>query len=121
MWSGSTSNVPTGWNLCDGTSGTPDLTDKFIIGAGGAYSVGGAGGSKDAVVIAHSHDASGTASGGSHTHDVSVSGNHAHDASASVSGSLSHSHDFSGGGNHSHDASGSISGSTSHTHSFSVC
>lgn len=30
MWSGST--VPTGWLLCDGTNGTPDLADKFVLG-----------------------------------------------------------------------------------------
>ena len=33
MWSGQTSTIPTGWLLCDGTSGTPDLRDRFIIGA----------------------------------------------------------------------------------------
>ena len=25
-----TSNIPNGWTICDGTSGTPNLTDKFI-------------------------------------------------------------------------------------------
>lgn len=43
MWSGAT--VPTGWNLCDGTNGTPDLRDRFIIGAGNEYSIGNTGGS----------------------------------------------------------------------------
>ena len=31
MWSGTVSNIPEGWHLCDGTKGTPDLTDRFII------------------------------------------------------------------------------------------
>ena len=33
MWSGSIANIPKGWALCDGTNGTPDLRDKFIVGA----------------------------------------------------------------------------------------
>jgi hypothetical protein len=43
MWSGS--SVPSGWHLCDGTGGTIDLTDKFVIGAGSAYNPGNTGGS----------------------------------------------------------------------------
>ena len=31
MWSGTVSNIPEGWHICDGTEGTPDLTDRFII------------------------------------------------------------------------------------------
>jgi len=33
MWSGSIATIPAGWALCDGTNGTPDLTDRFIVGA----------------------------------------------------------------------------------------
>lgn len=33
MWSGSISSIPKGWALCDGTNGTPDLRDRFIVGA----------------------------------------------------------------------------------------
>ena len=33
MWSGTISNIPSGWALCDGTNGTPDLRNRFIIGA----------------------------------------------------------------------------------------
>lgn len=33
MWSGNTSNIPSGWHLCDGTNGTPDLRGRFILGA----------------------------------------------------------------------------------------
>ena len=32
MWSGSVSNIPFGWALCDGTNGTPDLRGRFILG-----------------------------------------------------------------------------------------
>lgn len=37
MWSGTASNIPTGWLLCDGSNGTPDLRDRFIVGAGSTY------------------------------------------------------------------------------------
>ncbi|MDP2905182.1 MAG: hypothetical protein Q8O22_02625 [Candidatus Omnitrophota bacterium] len=33
MWSGPLSAIPAGWVLCDGANGTPDLRDKFIVGA----------------------------------------------------------------------------------------
>lgn len=33
MWSGNIANIPLGWALCDGTNGTPDLRNKFIVGA----------------------------------------------------------------------------------------
>ena len=54
-WSGNTSNIPTGFVLCDGNNSTPDLRDKFIIGAGNNYNVGATGGSKDAVLVEHFH------------------------------------------------------------------
>lgn len=37
MWYGLSTDIPTGWALCNGASGTPDLRDKFVIGAGGSY------------------------------------------------------------------------------------
>lgn len=33
MWSGDTTTIPSGWYLCDGANGTPDLRDRFIVGA----------------------------------------------------------------------------------------
>lgn len=38
-WSGDIGSIPEGWVLCDGTDGTPDLRNKFIIGAGDTYAV----------------------------------------------------------------------------------
>ena len=43
-WPGLLANIPSGWALCDGTKGTPDLRDSFILGAGSKYSVGATGG-----------------------------------------------------------------------------
>lgn len=65
-WSGSIATIPSGWFLCDGTNGTPDLRDRFIVGAGSLYGVGAAAGSKDAVVVSHSHGVTVTDPG--HTH-----------------------------------------------------
>lgn len=45
MWSGSTETIPTGWALCDGENNTPDLRDRFIVGAGSTYAVDATGGS----------------------------------------------------------------------------
>lgn len=67
MWGGSVGSIPTGWRLCDGTNNTPDLRDRFVIGArsdsGGAATtfVTGtdtkSGGNKDSVVVNHGHTA----------------------------------------------------------------
>jgi hypothetical protein len=55
MWSGSIGSIPAGWFLCDGLNGTPNLQDRFIIGAGSSYAVNAFGGTADAVVVAHAH------------------------------------------------------------------
>ena len=81
MWSGTA--VPQGWALCDGNNGTPDLRDKFIVGAGYTYAIGN--------------------TGGANTVSLSVSQIPSHNHSISI-GSTSHSHSgtTSGGGGHSH-------------------
>ena len=65
MWSGTIATIPSGWVLCDGTNSTPDLRNRFIIGAysddsgvakttitGTATQTGG---SKDSIVVSHTH------------------------------------------------------------------
>jgi hypothetical protein len=66
IWSGSLGSIPSGWVLCDGTNSTPDLRDRFVIAAGNNYAVGATGGSADAVVVSHTHTATVTDPG--HTH-----------------------------------------------------
>lgn len=39
LWSGLITGIPPGWFLCDGTNGTPDLTDKFVMSAGPSFGV----------------------------------------------------------------------------------
>jgi hypothetical protein len=73
LWSGASAAVPAGWALCNGQNGTPNLLNRFVVAAGGSYSVGATGGSADAALVAHSHtvSASGTTSGaGGHSHSV---------------------------------------------------
>jgi len=66
MWSGSIASIPGGWYLCDGTNGTPNLRDKFVVGAGTTYAVAATGGSADAIVVSHTHTA--TVTDPTHTH-----------------------------------------------------
>jgi hypothetical protein len=44
MWSGSIASIPSGYVLCDGTNGTPNLKDSFVVGSGATYAVGNTGG-----------------------------------------------------------------------------
>lgn len=60
IWSGTEDDIPNGWQLCDGTNGTPNLKDKFVLGAGEKYSVGDEGGEEEVTLAleqipAHSH------------------------------------------------------------------
>lgn len=53
---GTVASIPFGWVLCDGKNSTPDLRDRFIIGAGGAHLPGDTGGNNN------------------HTHEITVEG-----------------------------------------------
>jgi hypothetical protein len=70
MWSGSIASIPSGYLLCDGTSGTPDLRNRFIVGAGSTYAVAATGGTADAVVVAHTHSISDPG----HSHTINAGG-----------------------------------------------
>jgi microcystin-dependent protein len=87
LWSGSVASVPAGWFLCDGTNSTPDLRNRFIVGAGDTYAVAATGGAAsvtlaEANLPSHTHSFSGTTSGqsNSHTHvgTTNTTGAHAH-------------------------------------------
>jgi hypothetical protein len=66
MWSGSIASIPSGWQLCNGTNGTPDLRNQFVVGAGSTYPVANTGGTADAIVVSHTHTATVTDPGHSH-------------------------------------------------------
>lgn len=60
MWSGTAENIPSGWYLCNGENGTPNLQDRFIVGAGSSYAPGNTGGEERHTLSwnempAHSH------------------------------------------------------------------
>lgn len=79
MWSGAVSAVPTGWHICDGTNGTPNLTGRFVVHAdadtGGTYNVGATGGQTHITdVPEHTHGAGTLAadSDGAHSHNYEL-------------------------------------------------
>jgi hypothetical protein len=61
MWYGDTTNVPSGWSLCNGSGDTPDLRDRFVIAAGPIYAVDSTGGSTS-TSVSGSHDHTGITS-----------------------------------------------------------
>lgn len=78
MWAGLISAIPTGWVLCDGTNGTPDLRDRFIMGATSDSNVGEIGGENEVTLTveqmpAHTHSGS-TDEAGNHRHEVDIYG-----------------------------------------------
>lgn len=120
MWSGTVANIPNNWALCDGTNGTPDLRDRFIVGAGSTYTPGDIGGA-DSVTLAvdnipaHSHSG-GTGAAGAHGHTGSTAsaGDHGH----TMGGAGGHSHSTGSAGSHSHTGSTNTTGS--HTHAVAA-
>lgn len=139
MWSGSIASIPTGWVLCDGNNSTPDLRDRFVVGAGSTYAVADTGGSNTVTLTesqmpGHTHTISGnTSTTGAHTHtlsgNTSNSGNHTHNGSTSNVGNHTHNVGFSfnndernGGGNGGVPNSGTsaTSAAGSHSHNFTT-
>jgi hypothetical protein len=68
LWSGSSASIPTGWVLCDGNNSTPDLRNRFVVGATSTYAVGATGGSANAIVVSHTHTATSTVTDPQHNH-----------------------------------------------------
>ena len=67
LWSGSTASIPSGWVLCNGSNSTPDLRDRFVVGAGSSYGVNATGGASSVTlsisqIPAHNHSASSSSS-----------------------------------------------------------
>jgi len=81
LWSGSTASIPSGWVLCNGSNSTPDLRDRFIVGAGSSYAVNATGGASSVTLAtsqipAHNHSASSSSSttihDSGHSHSISA-------------------------------------------------
>ena len=90
LWSGAADAIPSGFVLCDGNNSTPNLTDRFIVGAGSGYAVNATGGSADAPLPSHYHnypgdDQLGTANGVAGWNNLS-DGSFSYDAVSNLSG-----------------------------------
>jgi microcystin-dependent protein len=80
MWNSTAASIPVGWQLCNGSNGTPDLRGQFVVGAGGSYTPGDTGGANSVTLSAtampiHTHELTGsltTGSAGSHTHTTTA-------------------------------------------------
>jgi microcystin-dependent protein len=79
IWSGSAAAIPAGWFLCDGANSTPNLRDRFVVGAGSTYAVGATGGAATVTLTtgnlpAHTHtvniNTGAMSANASHTHTV---------------------------------------------------
>jgi hypothetical protein len=125
--------------LCNGSNSTPDLRDKFVIGAGNSYNVSTTGGSKDAVVISHSHNhnlSGSTNNTGNHSHNVTGNsnntGSHTHNRDkwggnfGGSSGATVFRSDANGNrstgsaGSHSHSITGSTNNTGGHSHNVTI-
>jgi len=104
IWSGSSASIPSGWYLCNGSNGTPDLRNRFVVGATSTYAVGATGGSADAIVVSHTH----TATDSGHQHTVTLGSINAFGTGSSGSRGV-----YSGTGSGTRDLSESASASIS--------
>jgi hypothetical protein len=125
LWAGSVASIPSGWALCNGANGTPDLRDRFVVGAGSTYAVGATGGQNAITSVpAHTHDVGNLANAttGAHTHSVSgntsTTGAHTHNTSGTTSNTGAHTHNgtTANAGTHAHNGGTSTNGA--HTHSL---
>jgi len=82
MWSGLISAIPTGWALCDGNNATPDLRDRFIVGAGSTYSINDTGGANSVTLTENEMP--------SHSHSMNSAGGHSHNGTTETDGAHSH-------------------------------
>ena len=93
MWNSTAASIPMGWQLCDGSNGTPNLRGQFVVGAGGTYNVGDTGGAASVTLDTtqmpiHTHGLSGTlqtTGAGGHNHSI-IDPGHTHSYTATLQG-----------------------------------
>ena len=116
LWSGAANAIPTGWALCNGSGTTPDLRNRFVIGAGNSYNVNDTGGESTkllgtANLPSHTHTSGSlSATGGNHNHQYVdqyvVIKNGYRPWPANNNDCAARNVDTSGSGSHSHTVSG---------------
>jgi hypothetical protein len=77
LWSGSIGSIPAGFVLCNGSNSTPDLRDRFVVGAGSSYAVDATGGSANSILPTHTHVATSVVTDPGHNHGVAGGGTNA--------------------------------------------
>lgn len=92
MWSGTLASIPSGWVLCNGSNGTPDLRDRFIVGASAGANPGTTGGAS------------------THSHGTGTYATSAHSGTA-VDAHAAHQHNYTQVINHVHVQNGPTSAS----------
>lgn len=130
IWSGAWGAIPAGWQICDGTNGTPNLQSRSVIGAGSSYAVGATGG-QFGVIISHKHTYSQTVDGlySSHGHtqvEHTGPGNHRHAISTPVTSyapvespvevSITSNDEYVAEGSHTHDTPANTEYDNTHFH-----
>jgi hypothetical protein len=124
LWSGSIASIPSGWYLCNGTNGTPNLIDRFVVAAGSNYPVGATGGNADAIVVSHSHTASAGGQSVNHSHSGTTSSmnrNNPHSHTGPLNSEFGTTPNIADGGS-SFDGQYYTTGSTdiNHEHAFTT-
>jgi microcystin-dependent protein len=128
LWSGSVASVPSGWYLCDGLNGTPNLTDRFVVGAGNTYAVGDTGGANSVTLDAtqipsHTHSFSGsgtTSTGGAHNHEIKYADNDSGGGTGLYMAGETNRAGLRTSSYISYTATQSVQSGGSHNHSFSI-
>lgn len=127
MWFGAVGSIPAGWRLCNGANGTPDLRNRFVIGAGDTYDQNSVGGSLAAFNTGDGGDHAHGGTTGDHTLTIDQIPSHTHDMNArnfvdeldfgggatylldggtrtttAAGGGQAHNHPIAASGNHNH-------------------
>lgn len=112
LWAGLAENVPSGFHICDGTNGLPDMRRVFPFGATLDEEVGLVGGN-----VTHTHENGVVGLGGEHAHGYSFTSGKASASSVAGSGALASKSSY----NHYHGSAGrSTSSNGEHRHTVSA-
>jgi len=135
LFSGAIVDIPSGWYLCNGSNGTPDLRDRFVVGAGSNYAVGATGGEAthtltEAELASHNHGGTTSTVSVNHTHSGTTGGQsatHTHGAQSGVTHIMMYDATNTnedrgnlGSGDRGRYADSTGNASTDHTHNFTT-